>query len=105
MIAAALIQNMTTDGLRLSITPTGKIKAAGEQETINRWLPVLQTRKAEIVSALSRSALGVQEFIADIEERAAIMEFDAPDFHPDRNAATAAAYEECRIIWLGRCGT
>ncbi len=39
-----------------------------------------------------------QDFIESIEERAGIMQFDAPDVHPNREAATA--YEECRVIWL-----
>src|ERR1035437_5191531 len=52
MNPATLIQNMAADGLRLSVTPAGKIKAAGEQATVNRWLPVLKDRKAEIIAAL-----------------------------------------------------
>jgi hypothetical protein len=42
----------------------------------------------------------VEAFIEDCDERAAIMEYDAPDCYATRSEATAAAYEECKVIWL-----
>lgn len=42
----------------------------------------------------------VIDFLEAVEERAAIMEHNAPEVYPARAAATAAAYEECRIIFL-----
>lgn len=44
----------------------------------------------------------VQDFIDAIEERAAIIEFDAADCYQTREQATAAAYENCKIIFLAR---
>lgn len=40
-----------------------------------------------------------QDFIDDIEERAAIMEFDAGMSRPD---AEATAFEDTKVIWLNR---
>ncbi len=60
--------------------------------------------KRDLLADLSRAFVGSlpEEIREDFEERAGIMEFDAPDVHRDRNAATAAAYEDCKIIWLDK---
>lgn len=102
MTPATLLRQLEADGVRLTLTPAGTLKAAGEQSAISRWLPVLRERKTEILTALADLAPDIQDFIDDIEERAAIMEHDAADCYPDRQAATAAAYEDCKIIWLER---
>ncbi|NCC52640.1 MAG: hypothetical protein EOM20_15675 [Spartobacteria bacterium] len=56
------------------------------------------------VAHVAREFSIVEEFIDDIEERAAIMQYQAYDFYPDRQAALAAAYEDVKTRWLERIG-
>ena len=51
-------------------------------------------------STISGPTFGNSDFKELCEERAAIMQFDAGDVHPDRQAATTAALENCKVIWL-----
>lgn len=44
----------------------------------------------------------VQDFIDDIEERAAILQFDASDLYKTRAAAWEAAYLETKNRWKGK---
>lgn len=58
------------------------------------------------ISTISRisgdidSASNVFDFFDAVEERAAIMEVDAADVYPNRQAAFEAAYEEIKSIWM-----
>lgn len=85
----ALIRDMTNDGLHLSLDSEGRIKVAGTSEVITLWLPVLQYRRVGFIRLLV-----MQDFIEMVDERAAIMEYDAADCHPTRDVATAAAYAD-----------
>ena len=37
MTPAAIIKEAAADGVNLALSPTGTIKAAGEQAAVNRW--------------------------------------------------------------------
>jgi hypothetical protein len=43
-----------------------------------------------------------EDFSDLVEERAAIMEYDAADSHPTRAAAESAAYQDGKVVWLNR---
>ncbi|MFH1158716.1 MAG: hypothetical protein V1721_07560 [Pseudomonadota bacterium] len=100
MTPAALIQRMAADGLHIAVTPTREIKVTGAQAAITRWLPSLQLRKLEIVSALSWAPPDIQDFINDVDERAAFLKVCAPDVYKTPEEATAAAYLEARNRWM-----
>jgi len=81
MNPAALICQAAAEGVSLALSPTGTIKATGNAEAVNRWLPVLRKNKPGIVVALATDP-AVFDFAlpADpdsdreaIEERAAIV--------------------------------
>ncbi|GHU18693.1 hypothetical protein FACS189475_04590 [Betaproteobacteria bacterium] len=52
MTPSTLIQNAQTDGVKLFLLPSGSVKATGDQEAVNRWLPIIRERKQEIIVAL-----------------------------------------------------
>ena len=54
MSAVALIQAASNDGLRLSLTPAGTIKAIGPRDALARWTLALREHKAELVEELSQ---------------------------------------------------
>lgn len=56
MTPAAIIREAQTDGVTLSISPTGTIKASGDGAAVNRWLSVIREHKAEIIGALKACA-------------------------------------------------
>ncbi len=47
-----LIERITMDGIRLSVEPPDWLVYSGPREAVDRWLPVLRQRKAEILKAL-----------------------------------------------------
>ncbi len=74
MNPAAIIKDATADGVNLALSPTGTIKATGEQAAVNRWLPIIRDNKPAIVATLRAANEPVDP--EAIEERAAIMEYD-----------------------------
>jgi hypothetical protein len=52
MTPAAIINQALADGVRLVLSSTGSIKAAGRSEAVNRWLPVIREHKAELLDEL-----------------------------------------------------
>jgi hypothetical protein len=66
MTSLAIIRNAQNDGVKLSLSPLGTIKATGGQEAMTRWLPTIREHKAEIIDTLEA-----------FEERAAIYEHEA----------------------------
>ncbi|GHU20029.1 hypothetical protein FACS189475_08260 [Betaproteobacteria bacterium] len=52
MTPSTLIRNAQTDGVKLFLSPSGSIKATGEQEAVNRWLPTIREHKTRIIEAL-----------------------------------------------------
>lgn len=56
MTPANIIQKAQSDGVRLSISPTGTIKATGDGAAVNRWLGAIRENKAGIIEALKVGA-------------------------------------------------
>ncbi len=52
MTPATIIREAQAEGVRLTLSPTGTIKATGDGATVNRWLTVIREHKAEIVDVL-----------------------------------------------------
>ncbi len=61
MNALAIVEAATADGLVVDLSPTGSLKAIGEQEAVNRWRPVLKQHRAEIINLLSKKPGGAVE--------------------------------------------
>ena len=79
MTPATIIERAAADGVRLTLSAPGKLKAIGEQQAVSRWLPIIADNKPNILAVLSTPATAeaidatALEFF---EERAAIAEFD-----------------------------
>lgn len=56
MTHATIIERVEADGVRLTLSPDGTIKATGDGAAVNRWLAVIRQHKAEIVEALKVGA-------------------------------------------------
>lgn len=54
MSAAELIKQVAKDGVTLSLSSAGKIRALGEPSAVNRWLPMLQRRRDELTELLRK---------------------------------------------------
>lgn len=54
MDAAAIIHSCDFDGVRLDLTPEGKLHYSGDPALIAEWLPILRTNKSAIVEELHR---------------------------------------------------
>lgn len=52
MTLATILRQAEIEGVRLTLSGNGKIKAAGQQSVVDRWLPFIQQHKPEIVRAL-----------------------------------------------------
>ncbi|MEO7861380.1 MAG: hypothetical protein ABIU05_13240 [Nitrospirales bacterium] len=53
MTAQAIIEQVTADGVQLALSVRGGIKASGDQEAVNRWIPIIRENKADIMAALA----------------------------------------------------
>ena len=107
MTAAAIVRKASEEGLNLTLTPAGNIKAVGEGQAVARWLPVLQRHKSEIVNLLrvrpsdplAKSQWSTEDWLALYDERAAIAEFDGGS---SRREAENIAFDECVMEWRVR---
>ena len=52
MTPAAIIQKVAEDGVTLTATPSGSIKACGNGDAVSRWLPIIRKHKPKILEAL-----------------------------------------------------
>ncbi|MCK9296119.1 MAG: hypothetical protein M0P70_13655 [Desulfobulbaceae bacterium] len=53
MTPAEIIQAALGDGVKVTLSSTGTIKATGEQPGVNRWCPFLRENKGELIRYLA----------------------------------------------------
>ncbi|HLF97645.1 MAG TPA: hypothetical protein VI457_10915 [Methylococcaceae bacterium] len=75
---AELIRQAEGEGVAITATPRGTLKVRGNQDAIERLVPVLRQHKAAILAELQREALA-----ENFQERAGILEFDAGLSRPE----------------------
>jgi len=56
MTPTAIIRDAQADRVRLTLSPSGTIKATGNAAAVNRWLAEIRERKAEIIEVLKVGA-------------------------------------------------
>ena len=56
MTSATIIRKAQSDGVSLTLSPAGTIKATGDGAAVNRWLGVIREHKAEIIDVLKVGA-------------------------------------------------
>jgi hypothetical protein len=100
MTPATIIREAQSDGVSLTLSPAGTIKATGDGAAANRWLPLIREHKAEIIGLLTAQqeppgappAAEPAPFDSEAwEERVAICEFDGG---LSRDEAEAIAWHE-----------
>jgi hypothetical protein len=74
MNAAAIVKAAHASGVELALTASGSIKFKGPSDAVARWTPVLAANKPSVIEELSRLE---PVHVADWEERAAHLEYDA----------------------------
>jgi hypothetical protein len=65
MTPAAIIKQAQADGVMLALSSSGSIKAVGNGEAVNRWLPVIREHKAELLAELRAANDGAYEALPD----------------------------------------
>jgi hypothetical protein len=53
MTAAAVLRDSAVDGVTLSLSATGTIKATGEKSAVARWLPTIREHKGGLGTSLA----------------------------------------------------
>jgi hypothetical protein len=56
MTAAAVLRDSAVDGVTLSLSATGTIKATGEKSAVARWLPTIREHKGGLGALLAEAA-------------------------------------------------
>lgn len=54
MTPATLLGRAAADGVQLSLSPAGALKAMGPATAVNRWLPAIRAHKPELLDRLTR---------------------------------------------------
>jgi hypothetical protein len=54
MNTSELIEQATTEGVTLTLTPAGTLTATGDQSAVDRWLPTIRDNKPSILCELQR---------------------------------------------------
>ena len=67
MTPAAIISEALVDGVSLALSPTGNIRATGEQFAVNRWLPIIRDHKPGIVAVLSADER-IERMVAKLDD-------------------------------------
>jgi hypothetical protein len=44
-----IMQNIFTERVIITVSPAGRIKASGNEVSLNRWLPKIRENKAKII--------------------------------------------------------
>ena len=58
MNAAEIIRAVKAEGVVVALSPSGSIKAVGNESVLNRWRPALKDHKAEIIQLLKKEPGG-----------------------------------------------
>jgi hypothetical protein len=102
MTADQIVELSEQDGVQLFVSPSGGIKAKGNQYAINLWRSIIQQNKPAIVKLLKKS-IGVHWSEKDwqeyFDERAGIAEYSGG---LSRDQAEVRAYDCCLGEWLRR---
>ena len=70
MNPVTILKQSASDGVILSLSAFGTIKAMGNQEDIEKWLPVIRENKSSIVAALSAAGKDRPAPLIDADEAA-----------------------------------
>ena len=90
MTPAAILNQSAADGVILSLSASGTLKANGDQKQVDKWLPVIHDHKPALIALLSanRQKTGRTANFAEGEElRHLVAAIYAQDTEADRQEA------------------
>lgn len=67
MTPAAILNASQAEGVRLALTPENTIRATGDADAIRRWLPMIRTRKPDLLAVLAEES-AIRRWLAHIDE-------------------------------------
>lgn len=67
MTPATILRTAHQEGVGLILTPENTIRVTGDTVAVNRWLPTIRTRKADLLAALGEEQV-VRRWLAHIQE-------------------------------------
>ncbi len=65
MTPAAIIRRAQEDGVTLVLSAAGTIKATGNGNAVNRWIPLIREHKPGVVAALQQAAYDNTDTLSD----------------------------------------
>lgn len=90
MNPAAILEKSAADGVILSLSASGTLKANGDQEKVNKWLPVIRDHKPALIALLAGNSMkaGRAANFAEAEElRQLVAAIYQDDTEADRTEA------------------
>ena len=83
MTPTAIIEQATADGVHLSVSTAGTIKATGDRATVDRWIPHVREHKLGIIAALieraSNPATAHERWLVTYRDRRTVEVVCCPD--------------------------
>ncbi|MFA7606247.1 MAG: hypothetical protein WCY08_06655 [Rhodocyclaceae bacterium] len=95
MTPREIIMQASSDGVTLTVSAAGSLKATGDTSAVNRWLPIIRERKPGIIEALTTDRRPPARRPPTDSERAELLALVqavyATDSDQDRQEATDCA--------------
>jgi hypothetical protein len=84
MTPADMIEQAALDGVTVTVTPTGGLKANGAQQAVDRWAPILRDSKAALLAELQleKRRAGVLAMLQANPDIRYAIEINEPDIDP-----------------------
>ena len=60
MTPFAIIERATADGVSIALAASGKLKACGPRDAVDKWLPAMRAHKPAIIAALKTEAIAYE---------------------------------------------
>lgn len=87
MNPATIIREAQADGVSLTLSPAGTIKAIGDGAAVNRWLPTIRKYKPEILAVLAANDAIPADLESLIRRAGTYWEYSPEDYEVVRDLA------------------
>ena len=96
MTPTTIINDAKSEGVILALSASGSIKATGDQDHVNKWLPLIREHKISIIALLSEAANDTEQAADTLASFAWLIHFTDREpvtvtFSPEVNHAGALA--------------
>lgn len=95
MTPSIIIQRAMDEGVILTLADAGGLKATGDADAVNRWLPAIKENKQSIISVIQSEGHTARDWLLHYPDRNPVMVFCSPsashaeilEWNPDAIAA------------------